>query len=63
MDLTLGGGWGVDFVNRGGGGKTLKVLTIEVKVIFSKFLTCFYRNKARNELQAKKNMKKLAYWA
>ena len=44
QDLTLGGG-GVDFVNRGEGGrKSLKVLKVEVKVILKRVLVLFLLN-------------------
>jgi len=35
-------GGGVDFVNGGGGRKSLKVLKVEVKVIFSMLWPYFY---------------------
>jgi len=65
MTLGWGRGGGVDFVNGGGGRKTLKVFTVEVKVIFACFGHISIKivlKTNREQSERGKIWEKLAFW-
>jgi len=52
-DLELETTWRLDFVNGGGGRKSLKVLTVEIKVIFFSLFWPYFYYFFLNKLHAK----------